>query len=145
MKVCNSFSPPWGERMEMQKILSESDKYRTSYTSHSSVSFVRYLTSDWRQLLSRLTWQLSTGRVFRSTWDRPLCGRKKFQLDALYWGGGVITSQWSGMRGQEWVIETSVRLRIMDNLPNKFLSYWLCSFSHEERIHMLKYLLKSLT
>ena len=36
--------------------------------------------------------------------------------------GGVITSQWPGMWGQEWGIETSFRLRIMDYLPNRFLS-----------------------
>ena len=42
--------------------------------------------------------------------------------------GGVITSQWSGMRGQEWGIETSFRLRIMDHLPNKFPSLWVVLF-----------------
>jgi hypothetical protein len=42
--------------------------------------------------------------------------------------GGVITSQWSVMRGQEWGIETSFRLRIMDHLPNTFPSLWVVLF-----------------
>jgi hypothetical protein len=37
-----------GERMEIHKIWSESDKYRKSYTSHISVSFVRW-PRTWRQ------------------------------------------------------------------------------------------------
>jgi hypothetical protein len=36
----------------------------------------------------------------------------------------VITSQWSGMWGQEWDIETSFRLRIMDHLPISLSSLW---------------------
>ena len=42
--------------------------------------------------------------------------------------GGVIASQWSVMRGQEWGIETSFRLRIMDHLPNTFPSLWVVLF-----------------
>jgi len=41
--------------------------------------------------------------------------------------GGVITSQWPGMWGQEWGIEASFRLRIMDYLP-KHLSLWVVLF-----------------
>jgi len=37
-----------GKRMKMHKIWSESDKYRVSYTSRSSVSFVRW-PGTWRQ------------------------------------------------------------------------------------------------
>ncbi len=37
-----------GKRMEIHKISSESDKYRESYTTHSSVSFVRW-PGAWRQ------------------------------------------------------------------------------------------------
>ena len=46
----------------------------------------------------------------------------------MYSIGGVITSQWSVMRGQEWGIETSFRLRIMDHLPNTFPSLWVVLF-----------------
>ncbi len=42
--------------------------------------------------------------------------------------GGVITSQWPGMWGQEWDIEASFRLRIMDYLPNRLLSLWIALF-----------------
>ncbi len=42
--------------------------------------------------------------------------------------GWVIMSQWSDMWRQEWGIETSFRLRIMDHLPNKFLSLWVVLF-----------------
>ena len=62
--VCASvrFTEPWhdpflerGERMKIHKIWSESDKYRVSYTSRNSVSFVRWpaiwlqVDVSWRQ------------------------------------------------------------------------------------------------
>ena len=47
----------------------------------------------------------------------------------LYWGSDHV--QWSGMRGQEWGIEISFRLRIMDHLLNRFPSLCrVCVLSH---------------
>ena len=37
-------------------------------------------------------------------------------------------SHWPVMQGQEWDIETSFRLRIMDYSPNRFLSLWVVLF-----------------
>ena len=37
-------------------------------------------------------------------------------------------SHWPVMQGQEWDIETSFRLRIMDYSPNRFLSLWVVFF-----------------
>jgi hypothetical protein len=51
-----------GERLKMHKIWSESDKYRVSYTSRSSVSFVRW-PGTWRQAdvswRQQLSWSVS--------------------------------------------------------------------------------------
>jgi hypothetical protein len=43
--------------------------------------------------------------------------------------GGVIMSQWSGTRGQEWGIETSFRLTIMDHLQQVSIPMG-CALSH---------------
>ena len=42
--------------------------------------------------------------------------------------GGVVMSHWPGMQGQEWDIEASFRLRIMDYSPNRFLSLSVVPF-----------------
>jgi hypothetical protein len=48
----------------------------------------------------------------------------------VFYRGGVITSHWPGMWGQEWGIEASFRLRIMDYLPNRLLSLWVMTHTY---------------
>jgi hypothetical protein len=64
---------------------------------------------------------------------------------SLIWG--MIMSRWLGVWqwGQEWGIETSFRLRIMDHLLNKFLSFWVVLFltwgTHTD-VEIFAYILK---
>jgi hypothetical protein len=61
------------------------------------------------------------------SWGTWVCGGWEC-VCCVFYRGGVITSQWSGMWGQEWGIEASFRLRIMDYLPNRLLSLWVVLF-----------------
>jgi len=83
--------------------------------------------------------------------DRPTHDSQKREdtlekVTNVCYTGGVVMSNWPGMWGQEWVIEASFRLRIMDYSPNRFLSLWVVLFLtwRNAYIHMLWFFLNIL-